>query len=68
MRCLGDCIGGVIFYDEMIRQKKKYDTLFIKAITDAGIILGIKVDAGTKDMANHSGEKITEGLDGNGNI
>jgi fructose-bisphosphate aldolase class I len=31
---------------------------------DAGIIPGIKVDAGAKDMAGHPGEKITEGLDG----
>ena len=36
----------------------------IQAIADAGIIPGIKVDAGTKDLAGHPGEKITEGLDG----
>ena len=36
----------------------------IKAIVDAGIIPGIKVDTGAKDMAGHPGEKITEGLDG----
>jgi fructose-bisphosphate aldolase class I len=61
---LGECISGLILYDETIRQKKKDGTLFIKAITDLGIIPGIKVDAGAKDMAGHSGEKITEGLDG----
>ena len=33
-------------------------------IIDAGIIPGIKVDIGAKDMAGHPGEKITEGLDG----
>jgi len=61
---LGECINGVILYDETIRQQKKDGTLFIKAITDLGIIPGIKVDAGAKDMAGHQGEKITEGLDG----
>ena len=61
---LGECISGLILYDETIRQKKKDGTLFIKAITDMGIIPGIKVDAGAKDMAGHPGEKITEGLDG----
>ena len=61
---LGKCISGLILYDETIRQKKKDGTLFIKAITDLGIIPGIKVDAGAKDMAGHPGEKITEGLDG----
>src|SRR5208337_2607736 len=35
-----------------------------KIIIDAGIIPGIKVDAGTKDLAGHPGEEITEGLDG----
>jgi fructose-bisphosphate aldolase class I len=61
---LGECISGFILYDETIRQKKKDGTLFIKAITDLGIIPGIKVDVGAKDLAGHSGEKITEGLDG----
>jgi fructose-bisphosphate aldolase class I len=61
---LGECISGAILYDETIRQKKKDGTLFIKVITDVGIIPGIKVDTGAKDMAGHPGEKITEGLDG----
>ncbi len=61
---LGECISGAILYDETIRQQKKDGTLFVKAITDAGIIPGIKVDAGAKDMAGHPGEKLTEGLDG----
>jgi fructose-bisphosphate aldolase class I len=61
---LGDCISGAILYDETIRQKKKDGTLFINVITDAGIIPGIKVDNGAKDMADHPEEKITEGLDG----
>jgi len=61
---LGECISGAILYDETIRQRKKDGIPLIKAITDAGIIPGIKVDAGAKDMAGHPGEKITEGLDG----
>jgi len=61
---LGESISGAILYDETIRQKKKDGTPFVKAITDVGIIPGIKVDTGAKDMAGHPGEKITEGLDG----
>ena len=61
---LGESISGAILYDETIRQRKKDSTPFVKAITDAGIIPGIKVDTGAKDMAGHPGEKITEGLDG----
>jgi fructose-bisphosphate aldolase class I len=60
---LGDCISGAILYDETIRQRKKDGTSFVKAIADAGIIPGIKVDTGAKAMAGHPGEKITEGLD-----
>ncbi len=61
---LGECISGAILFDETIRQKKKDGTPFIKVIIDAGIIPGIKVDTGAKEMAAHPGEKITEGLDG----
>jgi fructose-bisphosphate aldolase, class I len=61
---LGACISGAILYDETIRQQKKDGTLFIKALVDAGIIPGIKVDAGAKEMAGFPGEKVTEGLDG----
>ena len=61
---LGESISGVILYDETIRQQKNDGTPFIAVITDAGIIPGIKVDTGAKDMAGHPGEKVTEGLDG----
>ena len=61
---LGESISGAILYDETIRQRKRDGTPFVKAITDAGIIPGIKVDTGAKDLAGHPGEKITEGLDG----
>jgi len=61
---LGEGISGAILYDETIRQRKMDGTPFVKAIVDAGIIPGIKVDLGVEDMAAHAGEKITEGLDG----
>jgi fructose-bisphosphate aldolase class I len=61
---LSEFISGFILFDETIRQKRKDGTPFIKVITEAGIIPGIKVDTGAKDMAGQAGEKITEGLDG----
>ena len=61
---LGEYISGAILYDETIRQQKKDGTSFIQILIDAGIIPGIKVDAGAKELAGHPGEKITEGLDG----
>jgi fructose-bisphosphate aldolase class I len=61
---LSECISGTILYDETIRQHKKVGIPFVKVIMDAGMIPGIKVDTGAKDMAAHPGEKITEGLDG----
>ena len=61
---LARTISGAILFDETIRQQKRDGTPFAKALADAGIIPGIKVDAGAKDMAAHPGEKITEGLDG----
>ncbi|MGA9644030.1 MAG: class I fructose-bisphosphate aldolase [Terriglobales bacterium] len=61
---LGESISGAILYDETIRQKTEDGTSFVKALIDVGIIPGIKVDTGAKDMAGQPGEKITEGLDG----
>jgi fructose-bisphosphate aldolase class I len=61
---LGESISGAILFDETIRQQKKDGIPFIKILTDAGIIPGIKVDTGAKDLAGYPGEKITEGLDG----
>ena len=61
---LGDCIGGVILYDETIHQQTRDGTPFAEAATRAGLIPGIKVDTGAKELAGHPGEKITEGLDG----
>ena len=61
---LAEAISGVILYDETIRQTTEDGTPFAKATAAVGIIPGIKVDTGAKDMAGHPGEKITEGLDG----
>lgn len=61
---LAESISGAILYDETIRQQKNDGTPFAKALVEAGIIPGIKVDTGAKEMAGHPGEKVTEGLDG----
>jgi fructose-bisphosphate aldolase class I len=61
---LGECISGAILYDETIRQEKSDGTPFVKVLIEAGIIPGIKVDTGAKELAGHPGEKVTEGLDG----
>ena len=61
---LSNYISGPILYDETIRQSTTEGKSFIQVIQDAGMIPGIKVDTGAKDMAGHAGEKVTEGLDG----
>ena len=61
---LGEYISGAILYDETVRQQKRDGTPFVEVITEAGIIPGITVDTGAKDMAGHPRERITEGLDG----
>jgi fructose-bisphosphate aldolase class I len=61
---LGEHISGVILYDETIRQPALDGTPFPEVLTKYGIIPGIKVDTGAKDLALHPGEKVTEGLDG----
>ena len=58
-----DHISGVILYDETIRQPAIDGTPFPKLLERQGVIPGIKVDKGAKDLANAPGEKITEGLD-----
>ncbi len=61
---LGEAIGGAILYDETIRQTAHDGTPFAQALEKAGIVPGIKVDGGTKPLALHEGEVVTEGLDG----
>jgi len=61
---LSDAISGAILYDETIRTRTLADVPFAQALEMAGIIPGIKVDAGAKPLALHEGELVTEGLDG----
>jgi fructose-bisphosphate aldolase, class I len=63
---IGQHISGVILYDETIHQKCADGTSFVDAMNRQGILPGIKVDTGAKDMALCPGETITEGLDGLG--
>ena len=57
-------VSGMILFDETIRQQTSDGTPFTRALVDQGIMPGIKVDTGAKDLAGHPGEKVTEGLDG----
>lgn len=57
-------IGGVILYDETLRQATRDGTPFTTLLAGLGIFPGIKVDEGSKALALHPGEKVTEGLDG----
>lgn len=61
---LGESISAAILYDETIRQSADDGTPSIRLLEQGGIVPGIKVDAGAKDMAGFPGEKVTEGLDG----
>ncbi len=59
-----DSIGGVILYDETLRQATDDGTSFPEVLSSKGVIPGIKVDTGAHDLAGFPGEKVTEGLDG----
>ena len=61
---VADYVGGVILFDETIRQSTTDGVPFPKYLNDLGILAGIKVDKGAKDLAGFPGEKVTEGLDG----
>jgi len=61
---LEDSIGGVILYDETIRQSADDGMSFAEALASKGVIPGIKVDTGAQHHALFPGEKVTEGLDG----
>ena len=59
-----NCIGGVILYDETIKQTSNSKKKIPELISISGAIPGIKVDTGAKKMALSNNETITEGLDG----
>ena len=57
-------VSGVILFDETIRQKTNDGVPFADYLAKKGIVPGIKVDKGAKNLALFPGEKVTEGLDG----
>jgi len=57
-------IGGVILYDETIRQSASDGTPFAELLASKGVVPGIKVDTGAQPLALHAGEVVTFGLDG----
>ena len=59
-----ECIGGVILYDETIKQETSKKEKIPELISKMGSTPGIKVDTGAKNLAGSPEEKITEGLDG----
>lgn len=61
---LSEHISGAILFDETIRQATADGTPFADYMAEAGMLPGIKVDAGAHPLAGHPGEKVTEGLDG----
>ena len=61
---MSNCIGGVILYDETIKQKISNNESIPDLIKSANSVPGIKVDTGAKVLAGSTNEKITEGLDG----
>jgi fructose-bisphosphate aldolase, class I len=61
---LGDCVSGVILFDETIRQRDDEGTPFAELLRRQGVVPGIKVDGGTRPLAGFAGEVVTEGLDG----
>ena len=62
--CMSECIGGVILYDETIRQTSSDKKKIPELISSIGSHPGIKVDTGAKTLAGSTNEKVTEGLDG----
>ena len=61
---MSECIGGVILYDETIKQQTSDKKNIPDLLLSANSIPGIKVDTGAKSLAGSPSEKITEGLDG----
>lgn len=61
---MGQFIGGAILFDETIRQETPDGQTFTERLQQIGIVPGIKVDKGAKELALHPSEKVTEGLDG----
>ena len=61
---INEFVGGVILFDETLRQSTSDGVPLAKVLSDAGIVPGIKVDKGAKQLAGSPTEKVTDGLDG----
>ncbi len=61
---LENYVSGMILFDETLRQSTRDGQRFVEVLKSKGMIAGIKVDTGAKDLALHPGEQVTEGLDG----
>merc|ERR1719167_1156948 len=57
-------VGGVILFHETLYQKSDNGKLFSQILKEKGIVIGIKVDAGTAALGGTNGETTTQGLDG----
>src|SRR4030066_988260 len=57
-------VGGVILFDETLRQGTRDGMPFAKLLSSRGIVPGTKVDKGAKALALHPGAQVAEGLDG----
>ena len=63
---LSEYIGGAILFDETLRDNTLSGKSFVEVLEEQGVVPGIKVDTGAKELALRSDEKVTEGLDGLG--
>jgi len=61
---IGDWISGVILFEETLAQDASDGRSLVEVLTSNGVIPGVKVDKGAKDLAGSPNEKVTEGLDG----
>ena len=61
---IGDWISGVILFEETLAQESSDGRPLVDVLTANGVIPGVKVDKGAKDLAGSPAEKVTEGLDG----
>lgn len=61
---IGDYISGVILFEETLGQEASDGRTLVEVLTSAGVIPGVKIDKGAKDLAGAPEEKVTEGLDG----
>ena len=57
-------LSGMILFDETLRQSTRDGRKFVDVLKAKGMLAGIKVDTGAKDLALNPGEQVTEGLDG----